>query len=208
MPAFLGPLVGFALGVALAWLARAEAARRDDSGWGARAAVAALYGALVYAPACAYFLIFAGDWSLGYLIDSRAVPSAAGLALALLDAGSVPLGLLAARRALGRRSSRSSRAPMLFGVVPAVLAVGLVFALFPRLRVEGTFHQVRSDFGTQPVAGGPLGYAILWMNGMIVAGFVAAVRAMSGRGFGRAKESAPEAPPPAPQSYLGRRNRR
>jgi len=205
VPAFLGPLVGFVLGVALAWLARAEAARRDDSGWSARAAVAALYGALVYAPACAYFLIFAGDWSLGYLIDSRAVPSAAGLALALLDAGSVPLGLLAARRALGRRSSR---APMLLGVVPAVLAVGLLLALFPRLRVEGTFHQVRSDFGIQPVAGGPLGYAILWMNGMIVAGFVAAVRAMSGRGFERAKEPAEEAPPAAPQSYLGRRNRR
>lgn len=205
MPAFLGPLVGFVLGVALAWLAQASAARRDDSGWGARAAIAALYGALVYAPACAYFLIFASDWSLGYLIDGRAVPSAAALALALLDAASVPLGLLAARRALTRRTSR---APMLLGVLPAVLAVGLVLALFPRLRVEGTFHQVRSDFGTQPVAGGPLGYAILWMNGMIIAGFTAAVRAMSGRGFDRVKEAAEEAPPAAPQSYLGRRNRR
>lgn len=205
MPAFLGPLCGFALGVALAWLAWASAARRDDSGWGARAAVAALYGALVFAPACAYFLIFASDWSLGYLIDSRTVPSAAGLALALLDAGSVPLGLLAARRALGRRASR---APMLLGVIPAVLAVGLVLALFPRLRVEGTFHQVRSDFGTQPVAGGPLGYAILWMNAVIVGGFAAAVRAMSGQGFGSAKAPASEAPPPAPQGYLGRRSRR
>ena len=45
MPAFLGPLCGFALGVALAWLAWASAARRDDSGWGSRTAVAALYGA-------------------------------------------------------------------------------------------------------------------------------------------------------------------
>jgi hypothetical protein len=197
--------VGFVLGAALAWLARGEALRRDDSGWGARAAIAALYGALVYAPACAYFLIFAGDWSLAYVIDSRTIPSAAGLALALLDAAAVPLGLLAARRALGRRSSR---APMLLGVVPAVLAVGLILALFPRLRVEGTFHQVRSDFGTQPVAGGPLGYAILWMNGMIVAGFLTAVRAMSGRGIDRAKEPVAEAPPAAPQSYLGRRNRR
>ena len=97
---------------------------------------------------------------------------------------------------------------MLLGVVPAVLAVGLVLALFPRLRVEGTFHQVRSDFGTQPVAGGPLGYAILWMNGLVIAGFAAAVRAMSGQGFGAAKSPAPEAPPPAPEGYLGRRSRR
>lgn len=206
MPAFLGPLCGFALGVALAWLAWASAARRDDSGWGARAAVAALYGALVFAPACAYFLIFAGDWSLGYLVDSRAVPSAAGLALALVDAASVPLGLVAARRAHSRRAA--SRTPMLLGVVPAIIAVGLVLALFPRLRVEGTFHQVRSDFGTQPVAGGPLGYAILWMDGLIIAGFAAAVRAMSGQGFGAAKSPAPEAPPPAPEGYLGRRSRR
>jgi hypothetical protein len=205
VPAFLGPLCGFALGVALAWLARVEAARRDDAGWGARAVIAALYGALVYAPACAYFLIFAGDWSLAYFLDSRAVPSAIGLVVVIVDAASVPLGLLAARRALARRASR---APMALGIVPAVLAVGLVLALFPRLRVEGTYHQIRSDFGTQAVAGGPLGYAILWMNAVIVGGFAAAVRAMSGRGFGGPKVPVSEAPPPEPQGYLGRRGRR
>ena len=205
MPAFLGPLCGFAIGVALAWLARVEAARRDDSGWVARAVVAALYGALVFAPACAYFLIFAGDWSLAYFLDSRTIPSAIGLVLGLVDAASVPLGLLAARRALARRASRL---PMVLGIVPVALAVGLVLALFPRLRVEGTYHQIRSDFGTQPVAGGPLGYAILWMNAVLVGGFVAAVRAMSGRGFGPPKEPASGAPPEAPRGYLGRRGKR
>jgi hypothetical protein len=205
VPAFLGPLCGFAIGVALAWLARVEAARRDDSGWGARAIVAALYGALVFAPACAYFLIFAGDWSLAYFLDSRTIPSAIGLVVVIVDAASVPLGLLAARRALARRSSRL---PMVLGIVPVALAVGLILALFPRLRVEGTYHQIRSDFGTQPVAGGPLGYAILWMNAVLVGGFVAAMRAMSGRGFGAAKEPVSEAPPEAPQGYLGRRGKR
>ena len=205
MPAFLGPLCGFAIGVALAWLARVEAARRDDSGWVARAVVAALYGALVFAPACAYFLIFAGDWSLAYFLDSRTIPSAIGLVLGLVDAASVPLGLLAARRALARRASRL---PMVLGIVPVALAVGLVLALFPRLRVEGTYHQIRSDFGTQPVAGGPLGYAILWMNAVLVGGFVAAVRAMSGQGFGPPKEPASGAPPEAPRGYLGRRGKR
>ena len=205
MPAFLGPLCGFALGVALAWLARVEAARRDDAGWGARAIVAALYGALVFAPACAYFLIFAGDWSLAYFIDSRTVPSAVGLVVVIVDAASVPLGLLAARRTHIRKASR---APVILGIVPVAIAIGLVLALFPRLRVEGTYHQIRSDFGTQPVAGGPLGYAILWMNAVLVGGFVAAVRAMSGRGFGAAKGPVSEAPPAAPQGYLGRRSRR
>lgn len=205
MPAFLGPLCGFALGVALAWLARVEAARRDDAGWGARTVIAALYGALVFAPACAYFLIFAGDWSVAYFIDSRAVPSAVGLVVAIVDAASVPLGLLVARRALARRASR---APMVLGIVPVALAVGLVLALFPRLRVEGTYHQILRNFGAEPVAGGPLGYAILWMNAVIVGGFAAAVRAMSGRGFASAKEPVSEAPSPAPQGYLGRRSRR
>jgi hypothetical protein len=97
---------------------------------------------------------------------------------------------------------------MLLGVVPLVIAAGLVLALFPRLRVEGTYHQVRSDFGTQPVAGGPLGYGILWMNGLILAGFAAAVRATSGRGFDAAGAPEPEAPKAAPQGYLGRRQRR
>jgi len=60
-----------------------------------------------------------------------------------------------------------------------VPAIGLLLALFPRLRVEGTYHQIRSDFGTQAVAGGPLGYAILWMNAVVIGGFAAAVRAMS-----------------------------
>ncbi len=46
------------------------------------------------------------------------------------------------------------------------------------------------------------------MDGLIIAGFAAAVRAMSGQGFGAAKSPAPEAPPPAPEGYLGRRSRR
>ena len=199
MPALLGPLVGFALGVMLAWIARDEADRDDDRGARARAAVAALFGVLVFAPISAYFLMFAGDWARFYLVDSRAVPSALDLLLVVLDAAVVPLGFMAARRA-GRR--RAYRAVGALGGAPAVAALVLLLVFFPKLRIEGTFHQVRSDFGTQPVAGGPLGYAILWMNAMLVAGFVLTVRALTDR------PSSPSEPAaPAPPQRLGRRGR-
>src|SRR4051812_6972420 len=106
MPALLAPFVGFALGVALAWLARAELGRGDERAARARLTIAALYGALVFAPASAWFLIFASDWSLAYLIDGRAVPSALTLCLALLDAASIPAGFLAGRFAIQKRALR------------------------------------------------------------------------------------------------------
>jgi hypothetical protein len=206
MPALLGPLVGFTLGVALAWLSRGEADRDDDLGTRARARVVTLFGALVFAPACAYFLIFASDWARFYLVDSRAVPSALDLLLVVLDAAIVPVGFLAARRQ-GRR--HAYRALGALGGVPSVAALALVLIFFPKLRIEGTFHQVRSDFGTEPVAGGRLGYAILWMNAMLVAGFWLTLRALARR---------PPPPPPrepadmgAPETrphLLGRRGRR
>jgi hypothetical protein len=187
MPALLGPLVGFALGVALAWLSRGQADRDDDEGLRTRAAVVGLFGTLIFAPACAYFLIFTSDWAHFYLVDSRSVPSALDLLLVVLDAAIVPVGFITARRA-GRR--RAYRALGAFGGVPAVTALALVLIFFPKLGIEGTFHQVRSNFGTQPVAGGRLGYAILWMNAMLVTGFALTFRALTGR--------AP--PPPLPPS--------
>jgi hypothetical protein len=40
---------------------------------------------------------------------------------------------------------------------------------------------VSARFGTRPVAGSPLGYAILWMDTMIVTGMVIAARALADR---------------------------
>jgi hypothetical protein len=178
VPALVGPFVGFALGVLLAWLCQAEAPREDERAFRARAQVVTLFAGLVFAPACAYFLIFAGDWSLSYLVDSRAVPSAVSLLLVVLDAALVVAGFTAGYRAARQRAQR-----VLLGlsIVPAAMALTLVLGLFSRLRVEGTFHQVSARFGTQPVAGGPLGYAILWMDAMIVAGAVIAARALTER---------------------------
>jgi hypothetical protein len=178
VPALSGPLVALALGAALAFLCRGEVLREDHLAVRARATIAALFGALVFAPACAYFLIFAGDWSFFYLFDSRAVPSAALLVLVVVDAALVPVGFLAGRRAAERRAERVLVA---LAVVPAVAAAALVLAFLTKLRVEGSFHQVSERFGTRPVAGGPLGWAILWMGAATAAGFAIAARALTAR---------------------------
>ena len=71
MPAFIAPLLAFALGVALGWV-RASAPVRDDErmSFSHAAAVAGLFAVLVVMPVNAYFLAFAGDWAYGYFIDS------------------------------------------------------------------------------------------------------------------------------------------
>jgi hypothetical protein len=49
------------------------------------------------------------------------------------------------------------------------------------LRVDGSYHQVRGAFGTQPVAGGPLGYAILWMDALFAVAFALTARLLAAR---------------------------
>ena len=203
MPALVGPLVALALGAALAFLCRGEVLREDHLAVRARATIAALFGALVFAPACAYFVIFAGDWAFFYLLDSRAVPSAALLVLVVADAALVPAGFLAGRRAAERRAER---ALVGLAVVPAAAAGALILAFFTKLRVEGTFHQVTERFGTRPVAGGPLGWAILWMGAATAAGFAIAARELTARP--RRVVPAPPVDPAAPGArplFLGRR---
>jgi len=211
MPAFMGPFVGFALGAALAWLGRREGERVDERSHGARVGVAALFALLVMAPVCAYFLIFTPDWAFAYLVDSRKIPSAVELTLVMLTAGAVVVGFIAAERA---HKKRSFRALALAAGVPSAIALAEVLIFFPKLRIEGSFHQVESGFGTQSVAGTPLGYAILWMSSMLVLGFVLAVRALSERAQVEAPE---EASPPViarqtpsivpGEPLLGRRSR-
>ena len=205
MPALVGPFVGFALGAALAWLGRVEALRESEGGFRARLAVAALLGALVVAPACGYFLVFAGDWSFFYLVDSRAVPSAASLVLAVIDAALVPTGFAAAHRAAQRRAPRALG---FLTLGPAVVAGSIVLVFFSRLRLVGTTHQVASRFGTEPLAGSPLGWAVLWMGAMVAAGFVIAARALAERPrpvrAAAPPVAAAEGEPGARPTFLGR----
>ena len=207
MPALLAPLVGFSLGVLLAWLGRAEAPREDAGVGQARRRVAALYGALVFAPACAYFVVFACDWALFYLVDGRAVPSALLLVLVVVDAVAVPAGFHAAHRLLRSGRFDADRLTLAIGAAPAVVSVAVGLAFLNRLRVDGTYHQVTQSFGTRPVAGGPLGWAILWMGAMIVAGLVVAMQVLTSRPPAPAPPEAPKPVVKAPQPLLGRRRR-
>jgi len=203
VPALVGPIVGVLLGLALAWPCRGEASREDDVDGRARARtrVAALFAVLVFAPACAYFLVFAGDWAFLYFADSRTIPSALLLVLVVLDAVAVIAGFWAGYSAARRRTAAADRALFALAVGPAVTTVAVVLGFLGRLRVDGTFNQVSARFGTRPVSGGPLGYAILWMGAMIVAGMVIAGRALADR---------PRPLPPGPSAergVLGRRRR-
>jgi len=201
VPLLVGPLLGLALGSALAFVCRAEALREDEAAFRARAIVAALFAALVYAPACAYFVVFAGDWALFYLVDSASVPSAVELCVVVADAALVVAGFVAGHRAARLRRERALAALVL---APLAVVAAMLATFQGRLRVEGTFHQITSRFGTQPVAGGPLGWAILWMGAMIVAGFVIAARVLTERP--RLARPAPPAPE-GPKPLLGRSRR-
>ncbi|WP_437679872.1 hypothetical protein [Sorangium sp. So ce131] len=192
MPAFVAPLVGLALGALLAWFSaaaphrpgalRAAEPRLTPGSRGRPLALAALFGGLVFAPVCAYFLIFAPDWSFAYLVDTRRIPSAVDLLLLLVDAGSVPAGFalqgLVAAAGTRPTAQRSIRALAVLAGVPLAAAAIAVLALSRRLALDGTYRQVEGDFGVHPVAGGPLGYALLWMYTMLAAGFAVTVSAL------------------------------
>ena len=160
MPAPLIPLVGFILGVAFAWAAR------DDIAGGAGAQVATpsfgvvlLFTLLVFVPACGYFLIFEPAWAYFYTVEGARRFSALNLATLSLALASVPVGfLVAARHARSQRTLELGR----LAIVPAALGLVLLLGGLPRLSVKATYAQFHGDFGTEPLAGSSLGWAVLW----------------------------------------------
>jgi hypothetical protein len=164
MPVAVAPFFGIALGALFAWAGMEELARVGGSVSSRSLVVAALFGALVYAPACGFFEAFFPDWSYAYWLDARQRPVALDLALVVTDALSVPLGLaLFARSAASRRTASLAR-----GVaIPSFIAGLSVIAMFPRLRIFGTYAEFHGDFGTEPLTGSPAGYALIWMLAIV-----------------------------------------
>ena len=199
MPALLGPVFGFVLGIAFGWIRAAESQPRGGVGPRGGLLATVLFGALVFVPINAYFVAFAGDWALSYLVDSRGVPSALLLVLVLVDGAAVPAGFLLAGR-LAR--TRSLGAVLVAGAVPGAVALLALLAFARRLRIDATYKQYSLDFGTQPIAGGPLGYAVLWMLAMLAVGFVVTARALRAP---RRIEPAPEPEPRLPRLGSPRR---
>jgi hypothetical protein len=160
VPAPLIPLVGFTLGVAFAWAAR------DDIAGGAGGRLAApslgvvlLFALLVYVPACGYFLIFEPAWAYFYAVEGARRFSALNLVTLSLALASVPAGFLAA--AQHARSQRTLEVARL-AIVPTALGLLVLLAGLPRLAVKATYAQFHGDFGTEPLAGSSLGWAVLW----------------------------------------------
>jgi len=174
MPALVAPLVAFILGIAFAWSAAQELASDPTSVLGSRGLlVATLFSFLVFAPAAGYFLAFHGDWAFAYLVDARRLPSAVLLALALIDAVLVPVGFVVAAP-----QARQHRLKKLLTIAggPAFVALLLLLIFARRWGHAATYTQFQGDFGIRSIAGTPLGYALVWMNGVLAAAVALTVR--------------------------------
>lgn len=176
MPIFLAPLAGFIFGVSFAWLSRIELERVDEPVVATRPFNVVLGFALfVYGPLFGYFMVFHGDWTYGYLVAWRKVPSAIDLAIVLLTGASVLFGMAASAHA-----ARSRRLPVVawLGIVPAV-AFAVILAVGAKgLSVSATYAQYRGGFGVQPIASSALGRGVLLMAVILVLGVAWTVRAL------------------------------
>lgn len=186
MPAVLAPFFGFALGVLFAWLAPAH--HGLESGAARPLPVVVSFAALLFVPATAFFLVIAPDWSVAYLVEGSAVPSAVSLVGVVLVGVLVVAGYLAARPAVRRRAFQKA---LFIGGLPAATGVALLLILWPRLAVEGSYRRFHGDFGVEDVAGGPLGFCILWVDTLLVLGLWMCVRALSERSRGPGRRLGP-----------------
>ncbi len=163
MPVPIAPLLGLAIGAALAIATGAPA----ESERPRAIALVGLFAVLVFAPACAVPLVLAEDWAFAYLVDGADVPSAIELVLVATDAAALVAGYAWASDPV--RSTSRREAALLAGV-PAALAVVVAAVLARAWRVDGTYHEVQGGFGTEPVVGGRLGYVLAWTLAVVVAG--------------------------------------
>jgi hypothetical protein len=168
VPVLVALPFGVSLGVGFAWAARRELRRVTSRETSRGLAVAALFAVCVFAPVGAYFLAFEPDWCLAYLLDTARSSAALVPALVLLEVVSVPLGFLLGG-ALLRRGDETNLLRLLG--TGAVVTLASVMLGLRRFAVQGSYAQFHGDFGTQPLAGSSLGYAVLLLGFWLAAGF-------------------------------------
>lgn len=173
MPLLIALPFGLCLGVAFAWLARRELRRVTNELGSQGLAIAALFSLFVLSPVCAYFLAFEPDWCLAYLVDTSQASPALTPALLLLSLVTVPAGFLLGRTLLERGGDETTLLRALSA--GAVVTLGSVMLGLRRFAVQGSYAQFHGDFGTQPLAGSSLGYAILLLGFWLTAGLGFAV---------------------------------
>jgi hypothetical protein len=155
-----------AFGAAFAWMASDGLNRSKPLLEVAPLALVTLFALAVLAPVAAYFLAFEPDWSYAYLIDTSRRLGVVHAMVLLADVASVPLGFT-----LAMRSAHGPTLSVLIRLIGGPLLATAVFVvvLFPRLSVQATYAQFHGGFGTRLVAGGPLGYALIW-SALVLAG--------------------------------------
>jgi hypothetical protein len=176
VPIAFAPLIGLALGAALAWLAAPELMRIDGPVVACRPfAIVTAFAGFVWLPVVGYFVAFHGDWSYLYLVAWQRIPSAVDLGLVLLAGATVVAGFWLAVAPV--RTRRLGPVVALV-VAPATLAVvGLLLAA-RRLAVSGTYAQFHGDFGTEPIGASVLGKGVLLMVAVLALGLAWTARAL------------------------------
>lgn len=160
------PFAGFALGVLFAWFSRDDLVRGAPAMLTVRSLViVTAYALLVFGPAAAYFLVFEPAWASAYLLDVGRHARALDVLLAVLAPASVIFGFMATGHAIRRHRPAAA---LRLGVPAALAALALTLLLFPRLSVQATYAQYHGDFGTRPVAGTPLGWALVWFGTIVL----------------------------------------
>ena len=160
------PFTGFALGALFAWLSREDLVRGAPAMLTVRSlAIVTAYALFVFGPAAAYFLVFEPAWASAYFLDVGRHARAFDVLLAVLAPTSVIAGFLTAGHAIRRHKPSAA---LRLGAPAALAALALTLLLFPRLSVQATYAQYHGDFGTRPVAGTPLGWALVWFGSIVL----------------------------------------
>jgi hypothetical protein len=176
MPIPFAPLVGLALGAALAWIAAPELSRDDGPIALSRPfAVVAAFASLVWLPVVGYFVAFHGDWAYLYVVPWQRVPSAIDMGLVILAAAAVVGGFCLAVPTVRKRRFGPVIALV---VVPGAVSVVSLMVVARRLAVSGTFAQFHGDFGTEPIAASTLGKGVLLMGVVLGLGLAWTVRSL------------------------------
>lgn len=173
MPVLVALPLGLSLGVAFSWAGRRELRRvtaREAAGRGL--GVAILFSLFVFGPIAIYFLAFEPDWCFAYLIDTAQASAALVPALLVLELVSVPAGYLLGSQLLKRGDETNLLRVLGLG---SVLTLGGVMLGLRRFAIQGSYAQFHGDFGTQPLAGSSLGYAILLLGFWLAVGLTFAL---------------------------------
>lgn len=174
LPAFVAPLVGFALGAALAWAAGRELSHHGGPLWTARSfVITLLYAFLLYGPVAGYFVSFETDWAFAYLVDAAHASPALVVVSVLVDMLAVLLGFVVGARP-ARKRQMFALLPLV--TVPNACAAIVIAVLARRLAVHGTTAEYRRDFGLESFAGSPAAYALLFFGACLLLGTTFTVR--------------------------------